>query len=115
LKKNVPGPGNYEIPAKMTKEGPKFIFGLKISDRAKENFPGPGTYIDSYRTVKKSMPKYSFGLKSSSLLRSFAPGPGAYEPNKKSCVTNQPTMMLFLFFLNFLIHILIVNLFKSNN
>lgn len=96
LKKGVPGPGNYEIPVKITKEGPKFIFGLKINDRARENFPGPGSYNDSYRNVKKSLPKYSFGLKSTSFLRHGFPGPGTYEPNKESSVVNQPSMKYIL-------------------
>lgn len=95
-KSGAPGPGTYEIPAKITKEGPKYLFGVKFNEITKDKYPGPGTYEEDYKKVVKSLPKYSFGLKSFSSSRLNSPGPGAYEANKSS-VINVPSSMFILY------------------
>lgn len=85
------------IPAKITKEGPKYPFGVKISSSNKQKVPGPGTYEDYYRRIVKGTPYYSFGLKGSSQSRLLSPGPGAYDPNKTSSVIDVPSTR-FAFF-----------------
>ena len=79
------------IPSKITKEGPKYPFGLKTFTTNKQKFPGPGTYEDHYRTIVKGTPYYSFGLKGNEGSRLNSPGPGTYDPNRTSSVINVPS------------------------
>lgn len=45
-----PGPGKYDINAKKT--GPSFTFGNKVSQKYKEDIPGPGNYNPDPQVTK---------------------------------------------------------------
>lgn len=93
IKKGAPGPGTYPIGSKITKEGPKYPFGIKLGVSTRDKFPGPGAYEDYYRTTVKGTPYYSFGLKPGAQSRLASPGPGTYDPNKSSSVINIPSSL----------------------
>ena len=79
IKPQAPGPGAYNPPVKITKEGPKYQFGKKYKENIKDTTPGPGSY-EFKLNDKKAAPKYSIRPKTALPdERKKTPGPGSYE------------------------------------
>eukprot|EP01016_Furgasonia_blochmanni_P022269 TRINITY_DN242_c0_g1_i2.p1 TRINITY_DN242_c0_g1~~TRINITY_DN242_c0_g1_i2.p1 ORF type:complete len:467 (-),score=74.34 TRINITY_DN242_c0_g1_i2:136-1464(-) len=85
----TPGPGSYDPPPLMTKEGTRPVMTSR-HDIHVDNFqPGPGAY-DPRVPDKHSPPRYGFRMKTAVPDgRLKAPGPGSYEYG--STVSNVPT------------------------
>lgn len=74
----TPGPGTYKNQEFVTKEGPKYPFGLKTSVKEFEKTPGPGAY-DPRDTYHTQPPSFSMRMKASASELIKTPGPGTYE------------------------------------
>ncbi len=93
--KNVPGPGQYEHPNKVGKEGPKYSVGKELrKESQRPQTPGPGHYNNESLVNKNKAPIYSISEirpKTAILTESKTPGPGSYNSNLK----HRPTSPAF--------------------
>jgi hypothetical protein len=76
-----PGPGNYALGSIVGSEGSKSTMHAKIlSKSTSANEPGPGSYENTQRHLKKA-PSYGMGAKIKDLDLSVGPGVSKYNPS----------------------------------
>lgn len=83
---NTPGPGEYNVPDKVTNRGQGGGNGFTFRGREKawgrDDIPGPGSYSPEASPRDKTKgPQWSFGNKAKSGSHDFVPGPGSYNPD----------------------------------
>lgn len=82
----VPGPGKYEKPGRMGKEGPRFTVGKEErGDKQRAQTPGPGSY-EVHLKNKIKAPVYTISeiRPSTALPSKNVPGPGSYDSTFKN-------------------------------
>jgi len=95
LRSEAPGPGAYNSPGKISKQMPKYHFGVKTVATERDVSPGPGAYDVARisRASDKKAPAFSIRCRSaqSDTARSNSPGPGAYDQSSNVRLNRAPT------------------------
>jgi len=81
----IPGPGSYNSPGKISTTSPQYGFGLKSPSQDKGFTPGPGAYNGTgLRGYDQTAPSFSFRAKTNVPDgRTRVPGPGTYDQNSR--------------------------------
>jgi hypothetical protein len=83
IKTSTPGPGAYDIPAKI-KEGPLYTMRPKTSKRLSGTSPGPGQYNPDGSMFNRS-PGWRLGSSQrKDRLNNEVPGPGMYDTRNEA-------------------------------
>ena len=90
VKENVPGPGNYSIPAGLNSSGPQFSMPKDSRGKDRPNGgPGPGAYVPVVTLALPQAAQFSFPKNPRGAEKvGTDPGPGAYasETDKRKVI-----------------------------